>query len=556
MSLFGKKNGDDTHAGDDGDDIPMNLDGGTPETAGGGKNRTTLIAGGLVAVLGLAGAYVLFSSGEEPAPAAFMDADRATMLPQENAGAPGMVMPGGADVGAATPVVADPLAAAPPMPGSTENTPPDISAVTAETTPVTAGNASTAAVDGATVPAPAATNAPATDAANPTVAPAAPAADAAATGVTAVVTPAAGDVSKAEDPAVPVATDGVAPVAGATPAVSDKAVTTDTQAAATTEDLPAPVVLSEKTSTGEATPVTPPADLPAPEIADKPVQKTGDKVADLPVSEKAEEKKPETRADTDKTDIDEPSKAEMAIVENGDILNELTEPAETSPIARFKERAILEGNVQDALIRDMPKGYLLVEKNKSSDDADSRLATARSALARGSNTVALQMFNELYKQYPLDSRVLMGRAVAMQRLGQNEEALLAYEDVLNVNPKNLEALTNMLGLIKVQDPALAVEKLAALREAYPENADVTAQLGIAYAGAGAYEEALRYLDMAEALSPDSVNVLYNKAVLYDKMGRSRDAGQLYRQILRMDAEGTARAGLPLEAIRRRLSDLQ
>jgi tetratricopeptide (TPR) repeat protein len=149
----------------------------------------------------------------------------------------------------------------------------------------------------------------------------------------------------------------------------------------------------------------------------------------------------------------------------------------------------------------------------------------------------------------------MGRAVALQKLGQDDAALAAYESVLNNDPKNLEALTNMLGLLKKKDPKLAIEKLGQLRETYPYNADITAQLGIAYGSAGQFEDALKYLDMAEALSPGSASVLYNRAVLYDRMGRAQQAGDLYRQIVRMAAEGNLDQTLPLEAIRRRLAVL-
>ncbi len=72
---------------------------------------------------------------------------------------------------------------------------------------------------------------------------------------------------------------------------------------------------------------------------------------------------------------------------------------------------------------------------------------------------------------------------------------------------------------------------------------------------GDYNNALKYLDMAEALQPGDVFVTYNKAIVYDKMGDSLHAAPLYRQILTLAAEGNLNQNLPLDAIRNRLSAL-
>ncbi|TAL35556.1 MAG: tetratricopeptide repeat protein [Alphaproteobacteria bacterium] len=263
-----------------------------------------------------------------------------------------------------------------------------------------------------------------------------------------------------------------------------------------------------------------------------------------------------------------PSDAEMAIVQNAAVLDQLStqaapgqpnrpfDPNQAPPDQSTALRTVDQLLEQPAIVRPLPLGWLTVRKEHESEDVDTRLTVARAALAQNNNKSALQLFNDLKKKYPKDKRILMGRAVTLQKLGQYDAALSAYEAVLNNDPKNLEALTNMLGLLKLKDPALALEKLEQLRDAYPYNGDITAQLGIAYAGAGRFEDGLRLLEMAEALNPGSAYVLYNKAVLYDKMGRSRQAGDLYRQIMRLAANGDLDQDLPLDAIQRRLAVLR
>jgi Flp pilus assembly protein TadD len=246
------------------------------------------------------------------------------------------------------------------------------------------------------------------------------------------------------------------------------------------------------------------------------------------------------------------SEAEQALVNNAD----LVPPAEMMPVPRTPEDiANLWSRlpVEPAMVRPMPNNYLTVKKERAADSLDSRLASARRALNEGRSAAALQFFNDLRLDYPSDTRVLMGRAVALQRMGQNADALVAYEEVLTADPKHLDALTNMLGLLKAQNPNLAIEKLLELRTVYPYSGDITTQLAIAYGAAGNLPEALRYITLADALKPDNGYVLYNKAVIYDRMGRATEAAVMYRQLVRMSADGLLDSSLPIEQIKRRLA---
>jgi Flp pilus assembly protein TadD len=251
------------------------------------------------------------------------------------------------------------------------------------------------------------------------------------------------------------------------------------------------------------------------------------------------------------------SEAERALVENAPMLENLSHqnvPPSAHAGAEIPQPVEIEA--QNALIRVLPEKYVVVKKNRNAGDIDSRLTAARSALAENRNQAALAIFSDMEKTNPHDSRVLMGKAIALQSLGQNDEALAAYEDVLGQEPKNVEALTNMLGLLKAQDPHLALNKLKELRDDYPSSADITAQLGISYGVMGDYSSALKYLDMAEALGPGNAFVIYNRAVVYDKMGDSVHAAEYYRKILSLAAEGGLSQQLPLDAIRSRLVALR
>lgn len=254
-----------------------------------------------------------------------------------------------------------------------------------------------------------------------------------------------------------------------------------------------------------------------------------------------------------------PSNAEKAIVENAAVLDQLSAPAAATaadPAAAGRTVNEILGGGQDAIVRPMPDSYVVVRKETDGSALAARLKQARTALMGNNDMAALQMFNEMYQDYPRDGRVAMGRALSMQKLGQYDMALSAYEEILEKDPKNLEALTNMLGILKQQNPSLALEKLSELREAYPFNADIAAQLGVAYAGMQSYSEALKYFDIADALKPGNGYVMYNRAVALDRMGQEEKAAAVYRLIVRLAAEGALKEPVPVEAIRQRLSTMR
>lgn len=373
----------------------------------------------------------------------------------------------------------------------------------------------------------------------------------------------AGPAASMTDPAASVA-DPAASMAGADPAPlpgdiappADLTVADGAIPAAPEATMPPPdgTVLTAPDGTASAVPAVSP-------VTDAALAAPPD---DLPMPQNANDGSQPAAPATDTAQADDagktaPTAAEMAIVQNGAVMDQLSQPNGAQIVAQAMPDAVPalpSGQVQDAIVRPLPKQYLIVKKNHDAEDIDSRLTSARQALVQHRNSAALELFNELYKDYPRDRRVLMGRAVALQKLNDYGGALAAYEEVLNVEPQNLEALTNMLGLLKAQDPALAVQKLGELQEAYPYNADIAAQLAVAHAGQGSYQEAQRYLDLADALKPGSASVLYNRAVLYDKMGRRTEAADLYRRIVRMSTEGKLDQSLPIEAIKSRLATMR
>jgi tetratricopeptide (TPR) repeat protein len=548
MKLFGSKDQDDNDAEmgapDDGfdaiDDVADDIEGDGTDTGalaapvrvsggGGGGKKGLLLGVGAVVLLGLGGGYYYLTGMQDDAPVPVVVAAHKKAPPQPKPAAP-----------AVKPAVATAAATSVPVPAPV-------------LAPVSVSSA----------------------------APTAPAADP-------LDIPPQGAMPAVPLQPVPTGMPATAPALSAPPAAANagaSAATPVTASAPTSapgeaapQDLPVPsnVALAPGAPTGDM----PSPDTSAEKNAAAPVW--AQPGADVPVSPQEAGARAANALATAK-----PSDAEMAIVQNAAVLDQLSQPAATtaaagtatkaedktatakandkaaaaaaaspSPVAQGDMKTVDQLLQQDAIIRPLPNGYVTILKNHDAGDLDSRLTRARQALSDNNNAAALELFNQLLKSYPKDTRAMMGRAVSLQKMGQVDEALAAYEDVLNAAPKNLEALTNMLGLLKNKDPQLALEKLQDLRAAYPYQVDITAQLGVAYAQTGDYDNALKYLNMAAALDPENAYVLYNQAVLFDKTGHSDKAGDLYRQIIRMVAEGTIKDPLPVEQIKKRLIDLR
>jgi Flp pilus assembly protein TadD len=204
-----------------------------------------------------------------------------------------------------------------------------------------------------------------------------------------------------------------------------------------------------------------------------------------------------------------------------------------------------------------PASKLVISnRTHSAHDQEALIVAANRALDLGRNESALEMFDQLYAKNKRDARILMGRAVAQHRLGLDDLAILSYEEVLNLAPDNTEAIVNMMGLICKQYPEVALRRLSDLRDKYPANDLVIAQLGMVHATMGNMNEAIRMLTTAATIAPNNALHLYNLAVLSDRNGLTDKAIKYYQDALKTDAVHGGGKSVPRAQIYDRLSQLR
>lgn len=199
---------------------------------------------------------------------------------------------------------------------------------------------------------------------------------------------------------------------------------------------------------------------------------------------------------------------------------------------------------------------VIAKKDASATDMEAQIVAANRALDLGRFESALELFDGLYNRNDHDPRILMGRAIAQQKLGLDDQAILSYEQLLEIVPDNLEATINLSGLVQKKYPEVAMRRLIDLGAKYPGNAGIAAQMGMIYAAQGKNAEAINALGKAASLQPENASHLYNLAVISDRMGKKQEAVHYYQRALEADAVYGNGRSVPRELIYDRLSRLR
>ena len=200
--------------------------------------------------------------------------------------------------------------------------------------------------------------------------------------------------------------------------------------------------------------------------------------------------------------------------------------------------------------------FIVVRKDASASSQQAMLTAANRALSLGRYSSAVEMFETLRKRNPRDKNVLMGLGIAQQNMGFTESAIATYRSVLKLDPRNVNAKVNMLGLLQKHNPQKAHKELMHLWSHNPRDPGVAAQIGLVSAELGNTDDAVRFLGIASSIEPSNPMHIYNMAVIYDRAGASKDALKLYEQALQVDASNSSNNSLQRDTIYDRLAKLR
>ena len=123
------------------------------------------------------------------------------------------------------------------------------------------------------------------------------------------------------------------------------------------------------------------------------------------------------------------------------------------------------------------------------------------------------------------------RAVLLQAAGRNQEALEAYEAVLQLEPENLVALNNAAWVSHELGQPGALSFAERAHEVGPENAAVLDTLGWILVGRGQSEQAIEILSRAAELAPQAPEIRYHLAEALAAGGHPARAREILAALL-------------------------
>ncbi len=177
-------------------------------------------------------------------------------------------------------------------------------------------------------------------------------------------------------------------------------------------------------------------------------------------------------------------------------------------------------------------------------------------LLHGRYEGAIALYSDVLKTNPSSLAALLGKAIALHKLRRPNEARPLYQRVLNIDPNNREALTNMTSIIAAQAPSDALRELRELQKTYPTFSPIPAQIAAIDIQKGDIADAMVSLNHAIQLSPDNGLYRLNLAILQDRAGMTGEASASYQAALDRLSTGDAQLPVPIDSIRARLRYLQ
>src|SRR3989442_1638225 len=135
-------------------------------------------------------------------------------------------------------------------------------------------------------------------------------------------------------------------------------------------------------------------------------------------------------------------------------------------------------------------------------DVPSLLSRALIASANGNYTAALNLFDDILEVEPSNGNALIGKAVAYRRSGKPQEALNCLDLVLGVQPGNSSALLNRGNILLEQgDLEDALDSFDRLTQLYPNDEEAWTAQGEVLLKMGRDDDAQRAFTEALKLSP-------------------------------------------------------
>src|SRR5712692_2470152 len=222
-----------------------------------------------------------------------------------------------------------------------------------------------------------------------------------------------------------------------------------------------------------------------------------------------------------------------ALEMKGDALTNLGRRPEA--LAAYEEAASLD-----------PENENLSQKiEEARVDVPGLLSRALIASASGNYPQALGLFDDILEVEPSNVNALIGKAVAYRRSGKPQEALNCLDLVLGVQPNNASAMLNRGNILQeLGELEPALDGYDRLTQLYPNDEEAWAAQGDVFVKMGRDDDALRAYTEALKLSPGDEGI--QRHILELEVVKTAPAG-LFEELCRIKGIGKLRAKALIDA---------
>jgi Tfp pilus assembly protein PilF len=184
---------------------------------------------------------------------------------------------------------------------------------------------------------------------------------------------------------------------------------------------------------------------------------------------------------------------------------------------------------------------------------DPALEQAYQALQRNDLAAAREGYQRVLAREPANRDALLGLAAIEVRSGQVDSAESRYLKVLEIDPRDTQAVASLIALRGPLDPVASESRLKTLIASQPESAHLHFSLGNQYAQQSRWAEAQGAYFKAYSVDPENADYAFNLAVSLDHLRQSKLALEFYQRALALTERRAA--SFPPSRARARVQEL-
>jgi Flp pilus assembly protein TadD len=166
------------------------------------------------------------------------------------------------------------------------------------------------------------------------------------------------------------------------------------------------------------------------------------------------------------------------------------------------------------------------------------LREAYAAYRIGDNQLALSLYNQVLEVDPANRNALLARAAIHMQDGEIDAAIRDYQALLLANPKDSLAMSSLLA-VSTYSPQETESQLKLMIREEPDSPYLNFALANAYGAQKRWQEAQRHYFMALQNNPNDPNYAYNLAVSLEHISQPSSAITYYQRALDNFTNGLA-----------------